>query len=386
MLLPAEHCKILLAFDSFKGSVSSSQAADAARGAILSLMPGAEVRTALISDGGEDFMLNMAHYCGCREDDWICCPTVNPLGSPIEARYFISGGTAVMDVASASGLTLLSPAERNPMLTSSLGTGMMILDAMRNRDCRDFLIGLGGSATCDAAMGILSALGYRCINALGGRLEPVGANLAEVAAIDSSCVHPCVERSRFTLACDVTNPFCGPNGAACVFAPQKGATSGQVEMLDSGLSHFAEVVKRATGKDISEVKGAGAAGGIAGTLHAMLRAEIKSGMEIISRKARLADDIAWADLVFTGEGAIDAQSCMGKLVGHIVRKCHEAGVPVVALGGCVDDAGAAALVGLGAKAVFPIHRGPIPVDIAMRTDVTLNALGQTVASVIGLLQ
>ena len=159
MLLPAEHCKILLAFDSFKGSVSSSQAADAARGAILSLMPGAEVRTALISDGGEDFMLNMAHYCGCREDDWICCPTVNPLGSPIEASYFISGGTAVMDVASASGLTLLRPAERNPMLTSSLGTGMMILDAMRNRDCRDFLVGLGGSATCDAGMGILSALG-----------------------------------------------------------------------------------------------------------------------------------------------------------------------------------------------------------------------------------
>lgn len=374
--------KIVLAFDSFKGSLTSMQAADAATRGIYTELPDCNVVKLTISDGGEGFTDALATAVGGNRQE-ITCSVTDPLCRPISAKYnILNGDTAIIETAAASGLTLLAPSERNPMITTSLGTGLMIADAI-NRGCRKFILGLGGSATNDAAMGILNALGYNFLDSKGYPLKPIGENLARVAEINCDDTLPALHECNFTLACDVTSPFYGPTGAAHVYAPQKGADPKQVEALDAGLQNFAKILSNRFGCDITATPGAGAAGGIGGSLLAILNAQIKHGIDIVLDYLQFDAQIADADLVITGEGAIDSQSSAGKAVCGVIARASQANVPVVALGGSVSAPDY--LLGLGATAVLPIHSGPIDLATAMRPNIAAQGIASTLRQVIRLL-
>lgn len=373
--------KIVLAFDSFKGSLSSMEAAEAAREAIAAIYPECIVETVTIADGGEGTAGVIAGCIG-EEASRIDCRVANPLSQPVEASYFIAGDTAIIEMAAASGLTLIASHERNPMLTTTLGTGQLIADAL-DRGCRNFLLGIGGSATNDAAMGALSALGFRFIDAGGSVLEPIGKNLAEVASIDRSHIDARLEKCRFTVACDVNSPFFGKDGAAHVFAPQKGADPTCVEMLDFGLRNFANVLLRTTGIDIATVRGAGAAGGMGGTMMALLGASLRQGIEIVLDLVHFDSKIADADLIITGEGAIDSQSGMGKVLTGIVGRARRLNIPVVALAGSVSDV--RRLNECGLRAVFCIQSRPISLAEAMLPHTARHGIAETTSQILRLL-
>ena len=301
--------KFILAFDSFKGSADSGEIADSAQKAILDVIPNAEVLKFAVADGGENTALYLAKYLDAVR---VSCAVVDPLFSPLMASYYIShNNTAIIDIASASGLPLINPDQRNPLLTSSLGSGLLIADAI-SKGCRDFIIGIGGSATNDGAMGILSALGYKFLDSDGKPLQPIGKNLILVNNIDSSGADSNLINCHFTLICDVNNPFYGKDGAAFTFASQKGANPDDIIALDNGLRNFAEVIFKTTGIDIAQTPSAGAAGGIAGALFALLGAKLRNGIDTILDLILFDDYLSDSDYIFTGEGQIDAQSAMGK--------------------------------------------------------------------------
>ena len=374
--------KIVLAFDSFKGSLTSIKAAEAAAKAIHAVLPDCKIATVQIADGGEGTVDAICASSGLKSTR-IECNAHNPLMRAISTYYeILSDGTAIIETASASGITLLSPDERNPMLTTTFGTGEQILDAL-NRGCRKFLIGLGGSATNDAAMGILAALGYRFADASGHELAPTGENLAKAEKIVTINADYRLSDCSFTLACDVESPFCGSLGAARIFAPQKGATPAQVEMLDNGMSHFAQLLKATFHTDIAASAGAGAAGGIGGTLCAALGARLCRGIDIVLEYADFDSAIADADLIITGEGSIDEQSGMGKAISGILSRANRQQVPVVALAGCVS--GASRLNELGLKAVFSIQQRPISLNDAMNTVTAAKGIYSVTTQILKLL-
>lgn len=375
--------KIVLAFDSFKESLTSVQAAEAAERAIVAELPDCEVVKVAVADGGEGTVDAISASFG-GDAERVLCRVSDPLGRSIETAYYIlNGEIAIVDVAAASGLSLLAQAERNPMKTSTAGTGQMIAHAL-DRGCRKFIIGLGGSATNDAAMGILDALGYRFLDNNGARLNHVGENLAKVATINCDGADARLQECEFTLACDVTNPFYGENGAAYIYAPQKGADKAQVELLDAGLRHFSEVLTSQFGKDVSNVSGAGAAGGIGGTLCAVLGAKLCRGIDIVLDYADFDNKIADADLVITGEGAIDEQSGMGKAISGILSRAERCGVSVVALAGSVS--GARRLNELGVKAVFSIQLAPITLADALKPENAMKGIMEVTSQVMRLLK
>ncbi len=374
--------KIVLAFDSFKGSLTSIEAAEAAAKAIHNVMPDCKVTTVQIADGGEG-TVDAICAGGNLKPARIECDVHDPLMRTISTYYeILSDGTAIIETAAASGLTLLSPDERNPMLTTTFGTGEQIRDAL-NRGCRKFLMGLGGSATNDAAMGILAALGYGFADASGRELAPTGDNLAKTEKIITTSADSRLAECSFTLACDVENPFCGSLGAAHIFAPQKGATPAQAEMLDNGMRHFAQLLKTTFHTDIAASAGAGAAGGIGGTLCAALGARLCRGIDIVLDYADFDNAIADADLIITGEGSIDEQSGMGKAISGILSRANRQHVPVVALAGCVN--GAEKLNELGLKAVFSIQQRPISLIDAMNTMTTAECIYSVTTQMLKLL-
>lgn len=326
--------KILLAFDSFKGSAGSLDIAKAAEKAILKAYPHCNIATFPIADGGEG---TTEAICTGLNVDRISCRVHDPLMNPIEVTYGITrdGTTAILEMAAASGLPLVPDLLRNPMNTSTYGTGEIVLDAL-NRGCRQFIMGLGGSATNDAGIGMLAALGVRFLDKSGNRLDPQGSNLMHIASIDDSHLHPALLESSFIIACDVNNPFYGPQGAAFVYAPQKGASDEEVIALDKGLQHYAAVIEEQKGIHIASIPGAGAAGGMGGGLLPFLRATLKPGIDTILEILNFHESLQDADLVFTGEGKLDAQTAMGKALGGILRIAHEQHVPVIALGGGVE--------------------------------------------------
>ncbi len=327
--------KVVVAVDSFKGSLSSREVADAVREGVLEVFPEAVVVGVTVADGGEGTVETILENI---EGKLVAVFAHNPLGRLIEASYGIidQGTTAVIEVASACGLTLLSDEERNPLEASTYGLGEMIADALK-RGCRKFIIGLGGSATNDAGMGMLCALGYKFYDSEGGVLKGCGSALAKIASIDDSEVMPEVVDSEFIAACDIDNPLYGSLGAAYVFAPQKGADEAMVELLDKGLQNFARVVCEFCGKEISEIPGAGAAGGLGGSLAGLLSAEIVSGIEVVLDAINFDRTISGADLVITGEGKIDAQTARGKAPLGILKRAKSQGIKVIALGGLVED-------------------------------------------------
>ena len=326
--------KIVVASDSFKGSLTSLEVASNVEKAVHEIYPSCEVVKVNVADGGEGTMAVLQHALGGSMET---LPVSDPLGRPIDASYLIlhDGITAVVEMSAASGLPLLSPHERNPSQTSTIGTGQIISDAL-DRGCRRFLVGIGGSATNDAGMGMLHALGYRFKDASGAELAPVGGSMIKVASIDMTSRHPALADAEFIVACDVKAPLYGPSGAAYVFAPQKGADKSMVEALDAGLRHFAEVSAGITGHDYSAHEGSGAAGGLGYAFRQFLGARLERGVEMVLEAIGFDEIIDDADLVITGEGRIDSQTLTGKAPFGVAQHARRKGVPVVAIGGSVE--------------------------------------------------
>lgn len=355
--------RIIAAFDSFKGSLTSREAGEAFRRGFMAERPDAEVEVFAIADGGEGMAEAISEGVG---GEMVSVVVNDPLGRKIEARYaLINGGTtAVIAMSSASGLTLLKPEERNPLIASTFGTGELIVDALE-RGCREIIMGLGGSATNDCGVGMLRALGYRFYDAAGEELCDTISILERVESISTTERHPLLMGVKFTAAVDVDNPLYGAQGAAHIFAPQKGASPEMVEHLDKALRHYAEVVDA----DAAEVAGAGAAGGMGYALHTMLGARMRPGIEIVLALLDFERRAQGASLVVTGEGSIDAQTLHGKAPAGVLAAAQRLGIPVVALGGRVECEGA--LLAGGFHAVRAITPHDQPTDVAMQRETAI---------------
>ena len=372
--------KIVIASDSFKGSLSSAEVAACGERAVHRLFPDCKVVQLPVADGGEGTAETLTAALGGQS---VTAIVHDPLGRLITARYgwIAQEQTALIEMAAASGLPLLPLEERNPWLTSTYGTGELIRNALE-RGCHKFLIAIGGSATNDGGMGLLQALGFRFLDAEGKELPGCGGSLQQIQQIDSSGVLVDLAQCQFTVACDVTNPFYGPTGAAYVFAPQKGADAEMVEALDQGLRHFAQLIHTTQGIAINQLAGAGAAGGLGGGLVAFLNARLTPGIEMVLDALRFDTQITGADLIITGEGKLDAQTCMGKTPLGILRRAQQQGIPVVALGGAVEAS--EALNQCGFLAVFPILPYPTSLTEAMDSSFTQQNIERTIAQVLRL--
>ncbi|MFC6885523.1 MULTISPECIES: glycerate kinase [Actinomadura] len=349
----------MIAPDSFKGSLGAAAVCAAVADGARRAVPDAEIAEVPMADGGEG---TLDCFLSARGGEQVELPATDPLGRPVRARYALSGdgASAVVELASASGLPLVSDLPPDPMNAGTHGTGELIADAVR-RGARDVLVCVGGSASTDGGTGLLRALGFRFTDADGAELPPGGAALARLAAIDASGVPAEVRAVRLRVACDVTNPLVGPAGAAAVFGPQKGATPGQIQELDAALGTFADVVAATTGARVHDLPGAGAAGGTCGGLAGLLGAEPARGAELVADTVGLPDALSGAGLVLTGEGRLDGQSAGGKVVSVVAGLARERGIPAVALAGGLagplDD-----LHALGLTAAFSLADGPRALD------------------------
>jgi len=368
--------RILVAIDSLKGSLSSLEAGLAIKEALEEFC---DVAVKPVADGGEGSVEAMADALDAKFIDTI---VKNPLGTEILARYALKDDLAILEMSSASGLTLINPDERNPMKTSTFGFGQMIKDAI-SKGARKFIIGIGGSATNDAGTGMLSALGFKFYDKNGALLEGKGEDLAQICEFSDEEALKELKECEFLIACDVDNPLYGQKGAAYVYAPQKGANGRIVKQLDDGLKHFAGLVKEKNGTKFHTQKGAGAAGGLGFAFVAFLGAKLKPGIEIITQTIALEDEIKKADLVITGEGRMDFQSTMGKTptgVAKIAKRHHK---PVIALAGSVQRC-AKDCHKHGIDAYFCILNEPMSLEEAMRKDNAIRNLKMTAEQVIRL--
>lgn len=322
--------KVVLAFDKFKGSVTARELNEAARLA-LSGISGLDVTCMAVADGGDGTTEALSASFG--NGKWVTIAAVPPLMTlnPVNACYYLcDDGKALIEVAAASGMALVPEEQRNIMMMNTFGTGLLMRDAME-RGCRHIVLGLGGSATCDAAMGIMCALGAEFLSADGHHLFPCGASLPLIDHIETAGIPQEVLDCRFTLLADVDNPLCGERGAAAVFGPQKGANPEQVEQLECGMRRVAEIV----GQEIANVLGCGAAGGIPSLMMHLLDCELLEGAPYVLERNGLPQALNDADLVITGEGRLDSQTLMGKGPGCVARMAHERGIPVAAVCGMI---------------------------------------------------
>lgn len=323
--------KVVLAFDKFKGSATARQLNEAAQQCLCGL-DGVEVTTVAVADGGDGTTEVLA---STRQGQWVTMPTIGPLlqREPVNARYFLcDDGTALIEVAAASGLALLPQDERDVMHTTTLGTGMLMRDAME-RGSRHIVLGLGGSATCDAGMGIMSALGAEFLDRQGHHLYPSGESLERIEHIETLGIPQTVRDCRFTILIDVDTFLCGERGTARLFAPQKGASPEQVELLEHGLAHVADIV----GQEIACKQGCGAAGGIPALMMYLLNCELLPGAPYVFACNGMREALDGADLVITGEGKLDRQTMMGKGPGTVITMAREKNVPVAAVCGVVES-------------------------------------------------
>lgn len=333
--------KILIAPDSFKGSLSALHAAEAMAEGIREADPTSTILLLPAADGGEGTMESLV---GATNGRFISLLVEGPLGHLIPARYGILGdaSTCVIELAEASGLMRLGGQDRNALITSSFGTGQLLVNAL-NEGCRNFIIGLGGSATNDGGAGVLQALGMRLLDSNGDEIPKGGAALQQLHSIDSSLFDPRIAESQFLIAADVTNPFIGPNGASAVFGPQKGASPAEVELLDKCLTHFADIIERHTGVSLHHSPGAGAAGGAGGAFQVFFPSRFKPGISVVLETLRFHEHLETADLVITGEGRSDSQTFSGKTPYGIAQAARLANVPVVLVSGTITEESRAAL-------------------------------------------
>lgn len=374
--------KIVVACDSFKGCLSSIEIAKIVSNGIHDVCPSCQVVELPVADGGEGTVEALVE---AMNGEMIETRVRGPLNSEVTARYGIShdGNTAFMEMASASGLPLLDPPLRNPLYTTTKGVGDMILDAIA-RGCRSILLGIGGSATNDCGMGMLIALGYKFFNQEGKEIfSGCGKDLENVSIVDDSEVTQEIRETRFVIACDVSNPLYGPNGAAYVYARQKGADDEMIVRLDKGMRHFAEIINRHTGREVAATPGAGAAGGLGYAFMAFLNANLKPGVDMVLDAINFDEIIKGADMVITGEGKIDRQTSMGKTPQGVMTRARRQQIPVIALGGSVEET--EFLNNNGFTAIFPIQSGPLSLKEAMSKPTASANIKRTVTQIMRLL-
>lgn len=343
--------KIVIAPDSFKESLSALEVANNIRAGFREIFPDADYVVLPVADGGEGTVDAMV---AATNGSVVGLAVSGPLGKPVDAFFGLTGDgrTAIIEMAAASGLMLVPPEARDPLITTSFGVGELIRAAL-DKGARHFIVGIGGSATNDGGAGMLQALGVRLLDAEGKHLGPGGGELGRLATIDVSGLDPRLAECRIEVACDVDNPLIGPRGASAVFGPQKGATPDKVALLDANLGHYAAVIKVVLGMDVAHLPGAGAAGGLGAGFKAFLGAELKPGSEIVTTAVGLDAALADADLVITGEGCIDGQTIHGKTPIGVAAVAKRHGKPVIGIAGCLGgDAGA--VFSHGIDAVFSV--------------------------------
>jgi len=352
--------KIVVAIDSFKGSLTSLQAGNAAAEGISRVYPDAQVTVFPIADGGEGTVVALTT---ALRGNLQTVEALDPLGRPIQCEYGIVGNTAVIEMSCAAGITLLTAEERNPMRTTTYGVGQVIADAI-SKGCRDFIVGIGGSATNDGGIGMLQALGFGILDKAGHQVPLGGAGLEKIASITTENTLPELSKCTFRIACDVTNPLCGETGCSAIYGPQKGATPEQIAQMDGWLNTYADKVKAVFPDSDQNMPGAGAAGGIGFAFFSFLNGMPYSGIDLILGELRIEDTIRNSDLVITGEGRLDAQTVMGKAPIGIARIAKKYGKPVIAFSGCVTPE-TGVCNGHGIDAFFPIVKGACTIEQAM---------------------
>ncbi len=356
--------RILVAPDSFKGSLDAATFCRIAEQVLRDCLPDAEILSLPLADGGEGTLDALVAGTGGQIHR---AQVTGPLGAPITARWGLlgDGTTAIVEMAQASGLPLVPPARRNPLETTSYGTGELILHAL-NAGAQRVLLALGGSATNDGGMGALQALGFRFLDADGHSVPPTGAGLGEIQRIECQGRDPRLDRVPFLIASDVNNPLLGPRGATYTYGPQKGADAKTLEILEANLKHFADQTRAALGRDCRQVPGAGAAGGMGFGFLCYLRAELRSGFDLVAETYALPQRLAqetW-DLLITGEGQLDGQSVQGKLVGRLAALGKAHGVPVLVLAGSLQDA-LEPLYDAGVTSAFSLLEAPLSLEAAL---------------------
>lgn len=356
-----DRMKIIIAMDSFKGSLTSAEAGNAAAAGIRKALPDAEIKVFPAADGGEG---TAAALVSGLNGTYRTVTVSDPLGRPIPAQYgILPDHTAVIEMAAASGLPLLTEAERDPMHTTTRGFGEMIMDAVQ-RGCRSFLLGIGGSATNDCGIGCLQALGFGFLDADGKQVPHGAAGLAQVRTISSDAVMPELRECEFHVACDVPNPLCGDNGCSSVFAPQKGADAEMVAEMEQSMQRFSALVMKEIPDADADLPGSGAAGGLGFALRTFLHAVLKPGIEVVIGQTGLDTALRDADAAVTGEGRMDAQTVMGKVPAGIAKEAKKHNIPVIAFCGCAGE-GAELCNQYGIDAFFPILRGITTAEEAM---------------------
>lgn len=374
--------KVVIAIDSLKGSLSSMEAGMAIKDGILAAKPDAEVIVKPLADGGEGTTDALIEGMNGERIDLT---VTGPMHTPVDAYYgyLKDTNTAVMEMASAAGITLVPDSEKNPLLATSYGVGEMINDAIQ-RGCRNFIIGIGGSVTNDGGIGMLKALGVRFLDENGKDAGEGGQALAKVARIDVSGMNPLLKECHIQVACDVNNPLCGENGSTYVYGPQKGVTEDMKKTLDEAMAHFARVTSETLENDYMNTPGAGAAGGLGYAFLAYTGAALTPGIELILGAVGLEEELSGADVVVTGEGRLDFQTAMGKAPVGVARLAKKYNAKVIAFAGSVTKE-ATACNKEGIDAFFPILRGVCTLAEAMDPVAARNNMTATVEQVFRLL-
>lgn len=374
--------KVVVAIDSFKGSLSSIEAGQAVKAGVLAAHPDANVIIKPLADGGEGTTDAFIEGLGGQRVDLT---VTGPMGSPVSCYYgyLEKDKTAIIEMASASGITLVPAHQKNPLTASTRGVGEMILHALE-QGCRHFIIGIGGSATNDAGIGMLKALGYSFLDEQGLDVGEGAQALGKVASIDAKNRHPLLDDCQFRIACDVTNPLCGENGATYIYGPQKGVTEAQKESLDQDMAHFADVTETTLNCAFKNYPGAGAAGGLGFAFLSYLHASLSPGVELILDAINLSDALNGADIVVTGEGQLDRQTAMGKAPVGVAKLAKAHGAKVLAFSGSVTKE-AVACNQAGIDAFFPILRRIVTLEEAMDPSTARSNMTASVEQVFRLL-
>lgn len=353
--------RLVFASDSFKGSLDSAQTIGLLTRAARDVFGDCELVGTPVADGGEGTMEAVVQAC---HGEVIERTVKGPLFEPVSARYGrIDRDRAVLEMAQASGLPLVSKENRNPLYTTTYGTGELIADAL-NRGFTDISIAIGGSATNDGGIGCMRALGVRFFDENDKELAGIGADLEKICRIDVSGLHPRVSDAKFTVMCDVTNPLCGPDGATHTFGPQKGATPPIEERLEAGMENYRKRLMEQFGVDANDIPGSGAAGGLGAALLVFLHARLKSGIDAVLDLIGFDDLLCEADLVVTGEGRTDWQSCFGKVLHGVGKRCQKRGIPAVALSGGMGK-GAEDIMEHGIESIMTTVNGVMDIEEAM---------------------
>jgi glycerate kinase len=355
--------KFVAAPNAFKESLSAPKVAQSMAEGIRRVLPDAVVEQVPVADGGDGTAEALVAATGGR---MVELTVTGPLGEPVEASYGLlgDGKTAVIEMALASGLHLVPQDKRNPMKTTTYGTGELIAAAL-DQGVKKIIVGIGGSATVDGGAGMAQALGCDLLDAEDRDIPRGGQGLSQLARVDITRRHPAVTKTEVVVACDVVNPLTGPQGAPEVYGKQKGATPAMIQQLNKDLTRYAEIIQRDIGTVVATVPGAGAAGGLGAGLMAFLGAKLRPGVDIVLEASRLEEKLKGADLVITGEGKLDRQTAFGKAPIGVAKLAKKHGIPVVALAGSLAE-GADELVEHGINAVFSIVPGPVSLEEALK--------------------